>query len=235
MRALLVCNDGDSDPGFVGARLEHHGFTIERRHRESHDDWPADERADLVLLLGSEWSVYWDHVSDAVAHEVAVVRDAVDRGTPVLGICFGAQLIAHALGGPGSVHRSAVPEVGWYGIDSDLPEVIAPGPWLQWHYDVLTVPPGATELARSPVGPQAYRVGRTFAVQFHPEVDEQIVARWSGGPGGEEELARLGLDRGALLERTRRESARSRTDSDALVDWYLSAVAASPVAGDRPR
>lgn len=234
MRALLVCNDGDSDPGFVGARLEHHGFTIERWHREEHRGWPELDRADLVFLLGSEWSVYWEHVAEPVEQEAALVRAAVERGVPVLGICFGAQLVAHALGGPASVRRSEVPEVGWYEIESDLPDVIAPGPWLQWHYDVLTVPPGAEELARSAVGPQAYRIGRTLAVQFHPEVDAGIVGRWAGGEAGEAELRRLGLERAELLARTARETVRSRGESDTLVDWYLATVAAAPLGPPPP-
>ena len=72
-----------------------------------------------------------------------------------------------------------MPEIGWYDIVSDVPEVIAAGPWLQWHSDVVTVPPGAEELARSAVGPQAWRIGRTLCTQFHPEATETMLARWS--------------------------------------------------------
>ena len=62
---------------------------------------------------------------------------------------------------------------------------------MQWHYDVLTVPPGADELARNARWAAGVRVGRTLAVQFHPEVDAAIVGRWAGD-GGDAELARLG-------------------------------------------
>ena len=70
----------------------------------------------------------------------------------MFGICYGAQLLAHAFGG--AVRRSATPEIGWYEVDSEIPDVIATGPWLQWHYDVVDVPPGATRLAVSPSAPR---------------------------------------------------------------------------------
>ena len=75
--------------------------------------------------------------------------------------------MAHALGG--TVERARQPEIGWHEVVSDVPEVIAEGPWMQWHYDVVTVPGHATELARSAVGPQAWQLGRNFCTQFHPE------------------------------------------------------------------
>jgi hypothetical protein len=96
----------------------------------------------------------------------------------VFGICFGAQALARALGG--SVVRAAHPEIGWTSIDSDVPELIEAGPWFQWHSDRFTLPPGAVELARNAVAVQAYRVGRSLGVQFHPEVARAGIARWVG-------------------------------------------------------
>ena len=119
---------------------------------------------DLVLPLGSDWSVYADHVADQVAAECGLLTAAHHRAIPILGICFGGQLLAHALGGSvGPIDR---PEIGW-----------CEGPWAQWHLDGFVVPPGAVELARSPSGPQAFLIGRTLGLQFHPEVDESIMLR----------------------------------------------------------
>lgn len=144
--------------------------------------------------------------------------DAIRRDLPVFGICFGAELIAHALGG--SVRRSEIPEVGWYTIESDVPE-IATGPWMEWHSDVFTVPPGAVELARSPIGPQAFTIGRTLAVQFHPEAGERILRSWSDA-GGEAELVGLGIDPESLFAAAARASADSEPACHQLVDWFLS-------------
>ena len=221
VRALLIANAVDADAGFVGDRFRHHGYAFTECHRECPDEWPALAGHDLVLLLGSEWSVYWERNAREVEAESALVRDADARGVPVFGICYGAQLLAHAFGG--SVLRSPVPEIGWYDIDTDLPDAIAPGPWLQWHDDVVVVPPRATELARSPVGPQAFRFDRVMATQFHPEATETMLSRWSAGAGGDE-LARVESSPEALLQRTRTAVGRSEPAAHRLVDWYLETL-----------
>ncbi len=177
-----------------------------------------------MLLLGSEWSVYWDTVTSSVEAECALVREAADRGVPILGICFGAQIVSHALGG--SVSRAPHPEIGWYDIDSQIPDVLAPGPWLQWHYDVFTVPTDFTCLAESSVGPQAMRRHRILATQFHPEATETMLARWSSGSGADE-LTRCGTTAEHLMDDTRHRVHDSRPHCDQLVDWYLDEVAGS--------
>lgn len=218
MRALLIANAVDADAGFVGDRFRHHGFVFTECHREHPGEWPSLDGHDLVLLLGSDWSVYWPHVADEVAAETALIRDAHARGIPQFGICFGNQSMASALGG--TVERAREPEVGWYDVVSDRPDVVAEGPWLQWHYDVVTVPPGADEIARSAVGPQAWQLGRSFATQFHPEATESMLARWTTG-GGADELAKLGSTPEQLMADTRANTAVSREHAEHLVDWFL--------------
>lgn len=223
MRALLVANADDGDAGFVGHHLRRRGYAFADCPRERPTEWPGLDDVDLVLLLGSEWSVYWPQVAPSVDAEVAVVRAAHERGTPILGICFGSQITARALGG--TVERARVPEIGWYDIVSDVPEVIAAGPWLQWHSDVVTVPPGAEELARSAVGPQAWRIGRTLCTQFHPEATETMLARWSAL--GTDELAAFGTSAAELMAATREHVGDSRPNAEHLVDWFLDEVSCS--------
>ena len=177
MRALLIANANDADAGFVGERFRSRGYAFDECHREHPGDWPALDGHELVVMLGSEWSVYWPEVAANVSAEVAVVHEAARRGVPLFGICFGNQVLAHALGG--TVERAREPEIGWMSVDSDIPLTIAEGPWMQWHYDVVTVPGHATELARSAVGPQAWRLGRMFSTQFHPEANEAMLRRWT--------------------------------------------------------
>jgi len=221
VRALVVANSMDADTGFVGERFRHHGYAFVECHRERIAEWPDPTGIDLVLLLGSEWSVYWDEVAGPVAAEAALVRSAHDRGVPLFGICFGSQMVSHALGG--TVTRAARPEVGWHHVESDDPGNIAVGPWMQWHFDVFSVPPGFRELARSASGPQAIVHKRTFATQFHPEVTETIVSRWTAGDSGD--LRRLGLDREHLMADTREAMVTSGPACERLVDWFVEAVA----------
>lgn len=223
MRALLIANADDADAGFVGARLRHHGYAFTECHRERPAEWPSLDGCDLVVMLGSEWSVYWSSVAAPVAAEAALVRAAQHRQVPQLGICFGSQIMAHALGG--RVERGREPEIGWYEIETDVPGAIATGPWLQWHGDVVVLPDGVEELARSPIGPQAWRLGRSLAVQFHPEANESMLDRWTAGESGAAELARTGLTRDEMMALTRRNVVVSRPQANRLVDWFVEQVA----------
>lgn len=224
MRALLIANSDDFDAGFSGERFRHHGYTFIECHRDRPRDWVSLEGVELVMLMGSEWSVYWPHLADTVAHELALIRSAHRQGIPIYGICYGAQSIAAGLGG--TVERAREPEIGWYdNIVSDIPEVIAPGPWMQWHSDVVTLPPGAEELARSPLCSQAYRLGRTFATQFHPEVNEAMVTRWA--VDGAEVLRDRGTSPDELRAETSRNVIESRPNAEHLVDWYVERVVGS--------
>jgi len=225
MRAHLVANAPDCDPGFVGERFRHHGYAFTECHRENPGEWASLDGCELVVLLGSEWSVYWPEVADSVGAEVALLHEAAHRGIPVFGVCFGNQVLAHAFGG--TVEKAREAEIGWMDIVSDVPDVIAEGPWMEWHYDVVTVPGRATELARSAVGPQAWQLGRMFSTQFHPEVNEGIIRRWARG-FGEDELRRIGSSPDELLATTRACVDRSREHNERMVDWFVETVAPSP-------
>lgn len=225
MRALLIANVSDADGGFVTERFRARGYSFTECLRENLRDWPALGDHELIVTLGSEWSVYWPHVAESVAVEAEMIRGAHDRGVPTYGICYGNQIMAHALGG--TVARAREPEIGWHHVDSDVPEVIAEGPWMQWHSDVVTAPPNAQELARSVVGPQAWRIGRSFCTQFHPEATETMIRRWASSEGGGSELLKYGLEPEKLVEESRRNVADSRPAAEHLVDWFVDSVAGS--------
>lgn len=223
MRALLVANASDADPGFVGEHLRATGYAFTECHREHPGDWPVLSGVELVVALGSDWSVYWERVQHEVAAEAALLRSAHAGGVPILGICFGGQMLAHSLGG--SVARAPQAEIGWYGVDSTVRPLAGDGPWFQWHADRFEPPSDAVRLARSDRAEQAFRIGRTVGLQFHPEVNESIVARWAAG--GADELARHGIDPLDLVEQTRSQVGRSRTACAGLVDWFCNEVTGS--------
>jgi len=222
VRALVFANREDPELGVAGDWARDRGFEIDARARERLVG-PADLSGyDLVVSLGSSWSVHSDHVRDPVTAERATLRAAVDATVPVLGICFGGQLLSGALGG--AVARAPRPEIGWLAVETDDPSLVPPGPWMQWHVDRFTVPPGALELARTPDAVQAFRLGSALGLQFHPEADAPTIARWAAS--GRDELVTHGSSPAELVADTERHQARARVDAYRLFDAFWSRVAA---------
>ena len=238
----MIGNSDDLDPGLVGHALRRRGYQCEEWIRERHHSWPHHESGlngiDVIVSLGSGWSTYWDDVADAVLAEQRLLRDACAVSVPVLGICFGAQQLATALGG--EVSRASQSEIGWHevwGVDESLTSqhesirrgaLVCSGSWMQWHYDRFTVPRGATLLAESPVGAQAFVIGRALGVQFHPEATEAIVREWSSG-SGRDELVTAGIDPETLRTTTSKAMDDASTRCDQLIDWFCRDVVSAPL------
>lgn len=215
----MLGNRGGLDAGFVGNHLRVRGYRFEEAHREAASEWPDLDGAELVLTLGSEWNVYRPEIAAAVEAEAAYVRQVIERGIPLLAICFGAQVLSHALGG--TVSRTPAPEIGWFEVDlAAAAPPIARGPWMEWHDDVFTVPEGFDVLARTATGPQLIASRRAVGTQFHPEATETMVRDWIDH-GGAEQLRSRGGDPDALLDATRGNVTHSRGAAGALVDWFL--------------
>jgi GMP synthase-like glutamine amidotransferase len=228
MRAALIANMNEADPGFVGRSLRRRGYAFTDFLREQHAQWPSLDGFDLVVALGSGWSTYWDHVAEPVQAEQSLMQEAMARNIPILGVCFGGQQLSRALGGV--VTKAQSTEIGWFSVENMpemahiAPQVLFDGPWMQWHYDSFSVPSGATALAQSPAGPQAFVCGRALGLQFHPEATESIVNMWSSGDGVDE-LSGQGIDAEDLLSATRIHQSESEDRCDALVDWFLTTIA----------
>ena len=141
-----------------------------------------------------------------VAGEIGLIRDAVERGVPVVGHCLGGQLLAKALGA--DVTRNPCKEMGWLPVDVVDPGLVyewlgsdAPGELFHWHGDAFELPAGARRLLSSPLTPnQAFVVERGgvdhLGMQFHIEMTPDLVAAWAGDRGTadevDEERARTG-------------------------------------------
>ena len=147
--------------------------------------------------------------------EVAFLRRARDAGVAVLGVCFGAQLLAEALGGGATALEEA--RVGWRTVQPRLPEV-DPGPWFVWNADQLVAPSDAEILANGPDGVEAFRVGRCAGVQFHPDMSPALLDRWLALPGG----VAADVDLAALRADTMRHAPAAATRVPALLDALLA-------------
>ncbi|MER6350893.1 type 1 glutamine amidotransferase [Streptomyces sp. NPDC001634] len=232
MRALVIRHEHVTEPGLVGARLIERGYDLttvtvvpEDRHHTPNvtHDFPGADEWDVIVSLGAPWSVYDEEaVGSWIGGELALLRKAHLLGVPVLGVCFGAQALATALGG--SVEASPRPEIGWTEVDSDDHGLVPPGPWFQWHFDRCVLPPDAEEVARNAVCPQAFRMGRTLGVQFHPEIITAMVRGWID-LGGREQCRRQGVDPEGLLARSRAMEPQARDNARRLVDGFLDRVA----------
>ena len=201
-RALVIEHDESGPAAGVGERL------VERGHQ-----------LDVFRVLDDQGEPVTDtdSIGSWIGREIEMVRTAHDAGVAVLGLCFGGQVLSTALGG--EVRRVDTPELGWHEVDTDLPDAIAPGPWFEWHYDGFTVPDGATEIARTAVSPQAFRIGRSVGTQFHPEITAEIVNLWISMDG--RALRAHGVDPAVMAARTADEVVANRARSDVLVDWFL--------------
>lgn len=232
MRVLFVQHDHVSPLGPVGERFAHHGFEIDTHlvvpesafsQPNITSDFPDARDYDVLVPLGAPWGA-WDDacIGNWLVPEIAWLRDAVESGMPVLGICFGGQLLARALGG--TVAPAPRGEIGWTSVWSDRPTLVGEGPWFQFHYDRWTVPPGAVEIARTPAASQAFVVGRSLAVQFHPELDPAGLQGWMDW-GGASKVEENGDDPAIMLAQTRAFEAAARERTFALVDAFLTDVA----------
>ncbi len=229
MRALIIVHDPGSQSTLVGERLTHHGVELVELVVATFEDpssdvvFPDPTDFDLIVPMGAIWSVYDnDTIGTWIGRELEFLRAADASGVPVLGICFGFQALASALGG--STVPAETPQVGWYAIESDVPEAIAEGPWMEWHYDRSEPPADAEILASDATCVQAFRLRANLGVQFHPEVDLAHVQRWLDG-GGHELLALEGRSADDLLADTANNWPVTKAKTFRLVDWFLSEVA----------
>jgi GMP synthase-like glutamine amidotransferase len=173
--AIVLQTQDNCPPGLLGVWAERRGIELDVVRVDRWEHLPAPVDYMFAVVLGSDASVA--RTRDAwVGRLMEWIAGADMVGLPVLGICFGAQALAAALGG--SVVRLVRPEHGWIELSADDPSVIPPGPWLALHEDAIQLPGSAHELARNAFGPQAFVIGPHLGVQFHPEVTPRILSRW---------------------------------------------------------
>jgi GMP synthase (glutamine-hydrolysing) len=226
MRVLIVGNTDDSDAGFVGERLSDHGAVFTVANRDYPDELARrSESFDLLLLLGSDSAVHDPTRAHLVSAEMALVRQMLAFGTPILGICYGGQLLARTAGA--TVTPAARPEVGWTELDTRDDRLAPAGPWLQFHADRWWPVPATPTLARTSLAPQAFQWGRALGLQFHPEVTPTAADSWVRQYHSM--VVAAGVDPDRVLHDTARLWAEAAARCAQLVDDFLE-----DVAGQRP-
>jgi GMP synthase-like glutamine amidotransferase len=231
-RALIIAHEPDGPGGQVAVRLAQRGFET-TTHIVTHDydepntatPFPDFNDYDLVAIMGSIRSLTRkDEIDTWVHDELDRIRAAQESNVPMLGVCFGGQLLAEALGG--TVEVAPVTEIGWHTID-DAPgqkNPAGPGPWMEWHHDRFVAPPGSTLLAQTDDAAQMFSIGRSVGTQFHPEVDVAHISDWLA-TADPEYLAEYDQHHDMIMADIMDHSARNTVQCHAFVDWFLDTIA----------
>lgn len=229
-RAVVLVHDRDPalarrDIGTLDAELRSRGFQLDVHSFDHSPDTapPSLSEAQLLVVMGSPDAAYDDTLT-WLAPEIAYVRQAIDAQVPILGVCFGGQLLARVLGG--SVRKSDHPEYGFVDVESSDPELIAAGPWMEFHGDTFVAPPEATVIARNGAAQQAFVHGPHLGLQFHPEIDLDTYDAWAAA------WDRDGVEHEVDVHEIRRAIAdaepAARLRCSALLDSFLARASAVP-------
>lgn len=220
IKALILQHEDPTPPGYLKEWLDRQNADVEIFRIDLAGTTPDPREYDLIASLGSEFAAF-DDSRPFIRREADLLKEAVEADVPVLGLCFGGQLLARTMGGKS--FRSERSEIGWLNVQSREPDLIAAGPWFQWHFDTFTLPPGARLIADTEVGPQAYVIGRSLGLQFHPEVTPEIMDSWV--KAYRHELDGDGVDPDALLEETNRLAPSVRKRSEQLFTNFVDNIA----------
>jgi GMP synthase-like glutamine amidotransferase len=218
VRILVVKPHRLSATGFVGERFRERGVELVDHVASEDGPPPRLEGFGGMLVMGAPWSVYGPEVEPWIDPFLGLLREADRRRIGVFGVCFGAQAMAAALGA--EVRKAERPELGWREVQTSDVEALPGGPWFMWHSDTFDLPDGARELARTPLGPQAFTLGPHLCVQFHPEVDANVVSDWLDHDPSD--FLRDGVSPDAVIAETARREREARMRAAVLVDGFLA-------------
>ena len=236
MPRVLVFQHVAAEPlGTLDPLIRRRGHRIRFVNFEREPDaQPQVDRYRGLVVLGGPMNVEDQAQRPHLQTELSAIEAMLKQGKPVLGICLGAQLLAHVLGAP--IARIDMPEIGWYPVqktdagqaDPVLTPLQPETPVFQWHGCRFDIPSDAVHLARSPhCEQQAFRHGdNAYGFQFHLEMDEPLIERWLANPAYREELADSGLphDEHAIRAQTRQHIASMQQQADAVFNNFLDLV-----------
>ncbi len=201
-RALAIVHQPDTGPGVFRDETIERGWEM--------DSWlivpggtpPSDPLSyDAVFSFGGAMHSDQEREHPWLRDEKELLARLIDAGVPTMGVCLGSQLLAEAAGA--RAERAPRPEIGWYRLDltpEGTRDPVLGGldsrfEAFQWHSYRSPLPPGAVELATSPIAMQAYRIGNSaWGIQFHAEVTEVDAVSWAVNYAVDEDAVAMGID-----------------------------------------
>jgi GMP synthase (glutamine-hydrolysing) len=216
MRALAIVHQPDAGPGVFAEEMRDGDVELDRWMLSERGAGPPREITDYdaVLTFGGAMHADQEDRHPWLRFEKDFLAAMLDDGMPILAVCLGSQLLAEAAGG--TARRASEPEIGWFEIEVTEEGAADPviGPLapsftgFEWHsYEALPAD-GVTVLARTPVCPQAFRIGdRAWGIQFHAEVTAADVSNWIDGYRSDVDAVRIGIDPDALRVETEQRIA----------------------------
>ncbi len=213
-RLLFVQNADFERPGWLEDWARSRGFDVSLC-RPRDEGLPAPPSR--VIVLGAPESVRDLAKLPWLEREADWLRRAIAGGTRVLGVCLGAQLVAHLLGG--EVKDGAYAEIGWLPFEWRGERF----PLFQWHREIFTLPPGAEPFGGEPL--RGFRLGAVWALGGHPEITPELAREfvrrcWSESWYAAQTDTRF-VQRPEVLERTADAAcAAGRSGITALLDEW---------------
>ena len=186
MNALIVTHHPEEGPGLLEDILKEQGWEKKEVGLWNGANLPDPTPFHILILMGGPMSVNDNDLHPFLVQEKQFVRQWIHNGNPTVGICLGAQIIAHCLGG--TVYKGPKEEIGWYdcvlteegGGDPYLQSFPTLFPVFQWHGETFDLPKDAVLLATSNDYPhQAFSYKDfIYAFQFHLEMTERMIQEW---------------------------------------------------------
>ena len=233
MKPIAILEHSPEAPaGFLGDAISRAGLPSVTFRLHQRSPLPKLDAIGAIASLGGAMGAYDEDQYDFLAPEKDLLRTAVARHVPVLGICLGCQLLADALGG--RAYPAEQLEVGFAPLEMIGSAATDPvlstlaKPVLYFHGDTWDPPPGVQVLAQTARYPHAFRSGSAIGVQPHPEASASVVRTWVAG-FGRSKLENAGIDPSAVLDRMEASDPENEARAAVMFGAWLDEVVAASI------